>query len=336
MTITFGDINNVDPIENFEASGTNTITGQLTVDGNIIINPINGFHLQLFSTTEPGGFYLIKNINEQQGLFYISNFNEKDMVFDASSSVTNMGVSFLTNGNPRLRLGNNGEIAINNSNGNAGEVLTSNGTNAAHWAVPPGATYTNGSNININGTTINVISHPNFAGSVSTQTYFGVHNSYIDFSPNDGCNFVVYTSNGATTGNLRFYAIVSYPSDDRVKHYEKDVSNGLEIIRQLKTQRYTKTPKITNDPVEIAKTGITEVGFIAQEVKKIPDLSYAVNGGGTTTDASGNVKEELYALNYNAIFAYNVSATKELDAIVQKQAQLISSLEARIKALEIK
>lgn len=138
MPITFGDAKNVDPVENLEVSGTSTINGQLNVNGNIIMNPVSGFHLDLLSTTSVGGFRLSKNTNEQQGQFYISNFGEKDMVFDAASSITAMGVQFRTNGNPRLRLGQNGEIGINNSNGNVGDILTSNGTNAASWAAPGG------------------------------------------------------------------------------------------------------------------------------------------------------------------------------------------------------
>lgn len=50
----------------------------------------------------------------------------------------------------------------------------------------------------------------------------------------------------------------------------------------------------------------------------------------------GELKEECYSLDYNSIFSYNIAAVKELDKIVQQQAQLISSLEARLLALESK
>ena len=77
-----------------------------------------------------------------------------------------------------------------------------------------------------------------------------------------------------------------------------------------------------------------ETGLIAQEILKIPDLNFCVKGGDQMVD--GELKEECYSLDYNSIFSYNIAAVKELDKIVQQQAQLISSLEARLLALESK
>ena len=34
------------------------------------------------------------------------------------------------------------------------------------------------------------------------------------------------------------------PSDDRLKHNEVDITNGLSIIRQLKPQKYQQTSKM--------------------------------------------------------------------------------------------
>ena len=83
-----------------------------------------------------------------------------------------------------------------------------------------------------------------------------------------------------------------------------------------------------------------EAGVIAQDVEKIKGLEYLVGPGGFPSPEdvkNGAVyKEYPKTVVYNDLFVYNLAATKELDTIVQKQAQLISSLEARIKALETK
>ena len=62
-------------------------------------------------------------------------------------------------------------------------------------------------------------------------------------------------------------------------------------------------------------------------------MSYTVRGG-DTIGPSGETIPEHYSIAYNNLFTYNIAATKELDIVVQTQAALISSLEARITALE--
>ena len=226
----------------------------------------------------------------------------------------------------------------NNGYGNTDDILISRGANNAPlWSsnyAKTDTTYTAGNNMVLNGTAFSVATSPTFA-TVIGEGFFGVrgNSGYIDYNPNHGCNFVVHDNNG-NTGNLRFYANLTYHSDDRIKHNEIDVSNGLTVIRQLKPQRYIKTPKITTDKTEISNTGTIEVGFIAQEVKQINDLSFAVDGGnGTTLDPYGNETEDLYALNYNAVFTYNIAATKELDNIVTSQKEEITVLKNALNIL---
>ena len=109
-------------------------------------------------------------------------------------------------------------------------------------------------------------------------------------------------------------------SDDRLKHNEIDISNSLNIIRNLKPQKYQKTfTKKAHDFVgDISNEQyIIESGFIAQDLLNT-DLSFCISGS----------EEDIYSLNYNNIFTYNVAATKELDTIVQTQQNKINNLEA--------
>ena len=95
-------------------------------------------------------------------------------------------------------------------------------------------------------------------------------------------------------------------SDDRLKHNEKTIKNGLEIIRQLNPQFYQKTMDFKHPDFSgiLTQPYILEAGFIAQEVEDISDLSFTVLRGDISTP---------YALNYNNIFTYGIAGIQELD-----------------------
>jgi len=120
---------------------------------------------------------------------------------------------------------------------------------------------------------------------------------------------------------------VAYLADIRAVHEKVDITNGLEIIRQLQPKKYKKTDyinyagnyKIVNNRWD------WEVGLIAQEVKNIPDLCCFVKGGDTYENDV--LVENGNYLQYNDIHTYNISATKELDTIVQQQQTRIQELE---------
>ena len=77
-------------------------------------------------------------------------------------------------------------------------------------------------------------------------------------------------------------------SDDRIKHNEKNIKNALDTINKLKVKQYFKTDEVYdashNFQLDNSGNPITnnevyeEVGFIAQEIRKIPELAYCVSG----------------------------------------------------------
>ena len=104
---------------------------------------------------------------------------------------------------------------------------------------------------------------------------------------------------------------------------------------------------------------IIETGFLAQEVKTIPELNYTVDEipdkmkqvKQYKTDSSGNcvLNEEgekiietvekvsklgRYTLKYNDIFVMNVAATQELDRIIQSQQETITLLQNELHAIK--
>jgi len=127
---------------------------------------------------------------------------------------------------------------------------------------------------------------------------------------------------------------IPFLSDDRAKHEEINITNGLEIIRQLHPKKYKKTDYINyagNFEI-IDNMWDWEAGLIAQEVKNIPDLNCFVKGGDTYVN--DELVQNAYYLLYNDIFTYNIAATKELDTIVQNQQTTINELNTKISNLE--
>ena len=113
--------------------------------------------------------------------------------------------------------------------------------------------------------------------------------------------------------------VVTVKSDDRLKHNEKNINNGLEIIRQLEPQIYQKTRNFKDIDFSgiVNEDYILEAGFIAQEVEKIIDLSFSVNIGNETIP---------YSLNYNNIFVFGLAAIKELDKKISDKEKISSNL----------
>lgn len=169
-----------------------------------------------------------------------------------------------------------------------------------------------------------------------------IHCNYIKPYTNYSWNFNTdsHIQMGASNGDDRIFIIQdgtssAGTSDDRVKHNEENINNGLSIIRQLLPQKYQKTEKLYDEDYngEIYDKWQWEVGLIAQDILKISDLSHCVSGG-DKTDESGNVLQIAYTLKYNDIFVYNLAATQELDTIVQSQQNTINELNNKVQNLE--
>jgi hypothetical protein len=78
-------------------------------------------------------------------------------------------------------------------------------------------------------------------------------------------------------------------SDDRLKHNEVAITNGLTIIDQLNPKFYQKTQTLLDASYNGDLSGHAwtyEAGLIAQELLQIPELSFVVGGG------------DYYQLNY--------------------------------------
>lgn len=135
-----------------------------------------------------------------------------------------------------------------------------------------------------------------------------------------------FSANVDVFGTVRA-GTLTQTSDDRYKHNEKIINNGLEIIRQLEPQIYDKTSTFKDENYRgiVNEPYIVEAGLIAQEVNSINDLSFTVREGDSI---------KPYYVNYNNIFIYGLAGIKELDKIVHnKIVNDISNLSDRISRI---
>jgi len=156
-------------------------------------------------------------------------------------------------------------------------------------------------------------------------------------------------------------------SDDRLKHNEVAIVNGLAVIDKLNPKFYQKTFTMLDTSYNGDLSGQAwtyEAGLIAQELLQIPDLSFAVSGGdyyqesyilknqsndisanyydydiSTNYDICYNLIKQPYSLNYNSVFVYGVAAIKELHAKVKTQEinvldEQLNNLITRIETME--
>ena len=118
-------------------------------------------------------------------------------------------------------------------------------------------------------------------------------------------------------------------SDDRIKHNEQKINNGISIIEQLEPKYYIKTNDLydedhnfhlneNGEPVDLNgnKLGVNytmEAGLIAQDIQKIPELQHVVLG--YEKDFNGELslpQNKSLTVKYNDIFVYAIQALKEV------------------------
>ena len=110
--------------------------------------------------------------------------------------------------------------------------------------------------------------------------------------------------------NVTFLTVDNGPrifSDDRLKHNEVVINNGLDIIDKLTPKFYKKTQVLLDASYNGDLSGYAwnyEAGLIAQELLQISDLSFTV-GGGDYYEQTYIIRNSNYDLSANN---YEVSA----------------------------
>jgi hypothetical protein len=137
------------------------------------------------------------------------------------------------------------------------------------------------------------------------------------------------------------------PSDDRIKYNEQGVSNALTLISQLNPQKYEKIMELpnptegtwipTDEEWENVKEDYTygdEFGFIAQDVRNIPELAFLVHGEETRTDTKTSTPEEYSNLTTEEQSTYTISYVYESNTITQAEYSNLSPEEQEVSVTQ--
>lgn len=147
----------------------------------------------------------------------------------------------------------------------------------------------------------------------------GQGNLYVDGSH-------AYTS--LAVGNFYAAGSTRFSSDDRVKHFEEEIPNALELIQQLKPYKYKKTSEIYDEDYtgDIGEDWKWEIGLIAQDVEKIPYLEHVVS---KPEDNPGNT----YGLNYIEFIGVCIQGIKDLRKELQSEKDKVATMELLVASL---
>jgi hypothetical protein len=141
---------------------------------------------------------------------------------------------------------------------------------------------------------------------------------------NVGVNTTNPTYKMHVNGSMYYAGGGNYGSDDRIKYNEQNVSNALTLISQLQPQKYEKIVEIprsaeghwipSDEEWENVKNEYEyddEYGFIAQDVRAIPELSFLVTGEETRTDTKIITVEDYSNLTTQEQNTYSLSYINE-------------------------
>ena len=263
-----------------------------------------------------------------------------------------------------IALSNLAKVGVYSSNYTHGPVLSFNNINTSSCAIRP-ATSRNGS-ISYQSNVVDLGSSSyKFRNTYTNELRTGyadggryitgdnstTHPRWYPSTNNYGYNgrvnnrwYYTYTYNLSCAGT--FYNT----SDDRLKHNEEEIVDALTSINKLKLRKYNKTSEMldANFNGNLDELGLThhkEIGFIAQEVAKIPELNFLVSDGGTDervvkeedleagTPAITEEVEIPFSLNYQGITNLGIQAIQELsvkcdtlESVVNTQQEQINNL----------
>jgi hypothetical protein len=135
-----------------------------------------------------------------------------------------------------------------------------------------------------------------------------------------------YTS--LAVGNFYAAGATRFSSDDRIKHFEEEIPNALELIQQLKPYKYKKTSEIYDEDYtgDIGEDWEWEIGLIAQDVEKIPYLEHTVSKPENNADGK-------YGLNYTQFIGVCIQGIKDLRKELQSEKEKVATMELLVASL---
>tara|TARA_Y100000389_G_C17467120_1_gene526650 strand:+ start:120 stop:1175 length:1056 start_codon:yes stop_codon:yes gene_type:complete len=196
--------------------------------------------------------------------------------------------------------------------------------------------YNNSFTIN-NDNSFNIISISNdslitYDGDNKTIILNNVKSSYVKYYVIYGtlrCNTVdnydaFYANENEQFPEIFFGSMIvnllSSESDDKLKHNEQLITDGLSVVNRLKPKYYIKT----NNYIDIDNSKLSySSGYIAQDISNdIPELTHVINKS-----------QEYLSVKYTQIQPYITRAIQELDILCEKIKSDTNSLQQQVELL---
>jgi hypothetical protein len=141
------------------------------------------------------------------------------------------------------------------------------------------------------------------------------------------------------TGTITATSSITPNSDDRIKYNEEDIPNALDTIGKLKPQKYEKIIDTIDkegtwiptdqewENVRNDYTYINEFGFIAQDVRNIPELAFLVKGE-EITPILHTISQQMHSnLTTEEQTSYTPKYTRQSEPITQEEFSILTSEE---------
>jgi hypothetical protein len=198
-----------------------------------------------------------------------------------------------------------------------------------------------GSNTTYGGNTQLRVGSGSLSGFNTQSGYVVITNGNLHLDPCAGHDLFLCYYNG---GNVQHSGSVVHTSDDRLKSDEKIIENATETLNKLVPQTYLKSKSLENPEISFF-----EAGLIAQEIYyKCPELRHIVK---LPKDAEPAESIEIpddpqidpdysswgtseAAVNYTGLIPYMITAIQELDKKNKSLEVQLTSVLARLDALE--
>jgi len=322
------DVKGITILQDVSINGTifysSTIGSNATIDSESDIS-INSLYV-INNTTISGDIYLNGRLLDENGDIYIGAGSSGSGIFssnDADNYYTTKNVNIGTNDIcDNYTLNVKGGVRLFNNNSSDEYYIPSN-----DWIpdLSNNIYYTNGK---VGIGTLNSTSYIlDVNGGVRIKNSYDSLN-VIDISDgwSSGENFIYYNNKVIIGGSLndddsKLYVngkitadSLELLSDKRLKYNIKDLSGSLSILRQLNPKIYNKY-----------STTQCEIGFIANDISVLDDISYIVSKTG-----------EYYSLNYNSLFSLSIQCIKDLDVELQNEKLKNDEIMKRLLMLEEK
>ena len=255
--------------------------GTTSTDHQLSVNAADYDGIQLLQGGTDTGYIGVYHDGSSTGRIYLGGLTSVDI---------QTGNGGATDGTTRMRISDTG-VGIGNTSpsGKLHITNTGGGSTAANWMRVEGATANNSNYpaIEVKGGTLANV-YPAYGltnGGLGTWITAGYHTTNYNvraaWSVNNG-TLGGYTSSGTSYTNTFQVAqngatftndgSVSSLSDERVKTDIKDLTDGLEIVKQLRPVTFKYNDNSTDDEGNLLMASASDkirYGFIAQEVEKV-------------------------------------------------------------------